>query len=506
MLAPLLFWFVISDLSVTGDALSSLAKTGITLSKHKGRTNSKLTPITELQGCYGIECIERYVAHNDGAFDWTLDSQTTSAGTTTYTMSLTSQTWLAEAMVDHDGLWNHTVSVVVPEILYSHPEQQIWAMLFINDPPSLAEEMAQRTGIVSVSLSAVPRQQVDLNFDSRGPLDEETLKAFSWVSYAKDQMHPEWPIEVPGVKATSMAMDAVQELLDEQLPWSPPSQFIISGASKRGMIAYLTALVDLRVKALNPRVIAPDVVWPERLVEQSLGPDHITVYKTEGVPQELVGEAADRVHGVITPLAHLSRLTMPKLILNVGQDNWFPPDSTKFWWDMMPSPKSFYIFGNSPHTGLMYGANDFIDVLDAWVNGLIMNLQEPELSWTIDDITQELTVRLLSNHTVNTVKVWTTSTVDGDTRDFERATWTSGDLDPNQRLWRVTPHPPTGHWQAMYVSFTFPGPKPGGAEWKRTTEVAVLPKVLPFAYHSYEPIRAEQGPLSIPSFDLQSGV
>lgn len=488
-----------------------LFATGAALSLEGKKKRSRARdPILALQGCYGLDCVERYAFLDDGAFGWELVSQTHGHGWIKYTVKMISQTWLAEFIKGHDGLMHHTLTIVVPDNLSSNPEQQPWASLFINEAPWLAEEMARRTGVVSACLSDVPRNFVDLTSDNRGPLDEETLKAVGFVNFAKHSRHPEWPIEMPGTKATVKAMDAMQALLSDHVPWATPSRFIISGASKRGMIAYLTALVDPRVKALNPVIITLDTNEVSMLRRQALGPEGETVYDREGADTVLVGEAGARVEAIVSPLDYAPRLTMPKLLLNCGNDDWFPPDQLGLWWERLPSPKSFYLFPNSPHTGIemeavtkLSNGNDFLDAVDAWVNGLVMDKQEPELSWNVDQITGEISVQLLSNHTVSSVHLWKAETANGETRDFRHVRWNSELLDPSKRHWQVTPRPSPGRWQAMLVSFMFPGPKPGGTEWRRSTEVSVMPKLLPFQSLDNISQRLARN-VSLPGFTLGS--
>mmetsp|Transcript_130549 Transcript_130549/g.279055 ORF Transcript_130549/g.279055 Transcript_130549/m.279055 type:complete len:501 (+) Transcript_130549:64-1566(+) len=497
-----MLWLCAACLFVTGASLS--------LVQQKSTSKAK-EPIAALQGCFGLDCVERYAFHEDGALAWNLQSKERPlfAGYTKYTVEMTSQSWLADVTVNHDGLWNHTLTVVVPDSLKSNSQQQPWAMFFINEQSWLAEEMAKRTGVVCACLTNVPRSGVDFTFDNRGALDEETMKAFGFVAYAKHSNHPEWPIEMPSTKATVKGMDVVQALLTDYMPSLSPSKFIVGGASKRGVVAYLTALVDPRVKALIPAIITLDIDETAKLRDQALSKGARTVYDDEGVPEALRGEAADRVKSIINPIQYSARLDMPKLLMNCGNDDWFPPDQLGLSWHRLPQPKSYYLYPNSHHIGFVKPNNvgtdgpDFVDTMDAWVNGLVMNKPEPQLTWNVDEITGEISVQLLSSETASSVRLWKAETLNGETRDFRNVHWTSEPLDKASRHWQVTPSPSKGVWQAMFVSFEFPGPKQGGPKWKRSTEVSVMPKLLPFPV--YDNISASLGRnISLPGYAVGS--
>jgi len=501
-----LYWpSLLASLCASVSALSPVRKLRSTNDMHRHFEDP------HLKGCYGIECVERYVALDDGAFTWSTEGSTKADGVTSYSLTLTSQKWMADAMVGHDGRWIHQLYIVIPDSLKSTPNLQTWATLFVNEDRWLPEEMARRTGIVSVSMTQVPKEGVELSVDepgvSRGQrLDEETLQALSWINFARWPSHPEWPVSAPGTKAVVKAMDATQAFLEEH-GCTPPSQFIVSGASKRGIISYMTGLVDARVKGLIPLIIAPNMEYNGKLRQQSYGPTDQTRYEELGVFHNfLIGEARDRVRDEVDPIGHTDRLRMPKLVLNVGNDYWFTPDAHSGYWSDLPSPKSFYMFANAPHIGFQRpgsAGHDFLDTADAWINGLVMSKPEPQLSWTIDDTTGELTVNLLSKHNLTSVQLWKAVTKDGSKRDFRPVRWESTDLSTNLTRWQVTPNPPAGRWEAMFVSFTFQGPKANGKPWKLSTEASILPKVMPFPFPDYD-TSGNATYSSLPAFTVRS--
>src|SRR5690606_38003278 len=83
-------------------------------------------------------------------------------------------------------------------------------------------------------------------------LTEDALIAHSMARYVETR-DPDWPVLLPMTKAATAAMDAVQAAAREH--WGLETErFVVTGASKRGWTAWLTAAVDPRVVAVAPMV------------------------------------------------------------------------------------------------------------------------------------------------------------------------------------------------------------------------------------------------------------
>src|SRR5690606_36031181 len=113
-----------------------------------------------------------------------------------------------------------------------------------------------------------------------------------------------WPLLFPMVKAATKAMDAVQEF-SEQVLDHEVREFLISGASKRGWVTWLSAATgDSRIRAIAPMVI--DVLnMPVNLKYQmeSYGEysEQIQDYVKLGIVQGIGTESGRKLATMIDP-------------------------------------------------------------------------------------------------------------------------------------------------------------------------------------------------------------
>jgi PhoPQ-activated pathogenicity-related protein len=132
-------------------------------------------------------------------------------------------------------------------------------------------------------LSDIPNQPLF------GGLREDDLLAHTFVQFLTTQ-DTTWPLLLPMVKGVVRAMDAIQDFLQRQQHISTAG-FVVSGASKRGWTAWLTPVVDARVKAIAPWVydnlnLAQQLRHQRDTWGQFSG--QIAEYTERGLPQRLL--------------------------------------------------------------------------------------------------------------------------------------------------------------------------------------------------------------------------
>ena len=145
----------------------------------------------------------------------------------------------------------------------------------------------------------------------------------------------------------------------------------------------------------------------------------------------------------------MDKLTMPKLVVNSGMDEFFLPDDTHFWWDKMPEPKHFLMIPNAEHseaTGILELLPDIYTYFNAMLDdsaavratgsststsssssssrfGSSIEKVVPTFAQATDSATGDITVTvdrsaLPPRTTLKEVNVWHATTCNAQRRDF----------------------------------------------------------------------------------------
>jgi hypothetical protein len=142
----------------------------------------------------------------------------------------------------------------------------------------------------------------------------------------------------------------------------------------------------------------------------------------------------------------MEKLTMPKLVVNSGMDEFFLPDDTHFWWDKMPEPKHFLMIPNAEHseaTGILELLPDIYTYFNAMLDdsaaaraaaggssssssssfGSGIEKVVPTFAQATDSATGDITVTvdrstLPPRTTLKEVNVWHATTCNSQRRDF----------------------------------------------------------------------------------------
>jgi PhoPQ-activated pathogenicity-related protein len=218
---------------------------------------------------------------------------------------------------------------------------------------------------------------------------EDDLVAFSWAKYLNNTDTPEWIIFLPMAKAAVRAMDTVEAFLAAGVDGyqADVKRWAVAGASKRGWSTWLTAaVVPDRIHAMVPVVFdllnfTPNI---HHMYENyggwswALGP-----YVSEGIMSFLDSPAMDLWTNITDPIAYAERLTMPKLVVNSGMDEFFMPDDTHWWWNKMPEPKHFLMTPNTDHI-CATGVLETIPAIGSFIKSVLNDKPAPTFTWKID--------------------------------------------------------------------------------------------------------------------------
>jgi len=426
--------------------------------------------------------LDKYVAAPDPSFAWTVSKTLPAAGATATLIDLTSQKWLTEQEVENP-IWKHWLTVVTPATVTSDV-----GLLYIgggrNDrqppaaPPPWLVEAARDTGTVVAELRMVPNQPVIFKDDpARTPRTEDDFIAYTWDHFLRTG-DERWPARLPMTKSAVRAMDAVTAFSASAAGGGHRvARFVVSGASKRGWTTWTAAAVDARVVAIVPAVI--DLLNVERSFEHhyrayGAWSDAVKDYDQQGIMDWLGTPPFRALMKIEEPYEYRDRLTMPKLMLNASGDQFFLPDSSRFYFDELRGEKHLRYVPNTNH-GLE--KSDAIETVEAFYASVVTGARRPEFSWTFE---KDGAIKVVAKDRPDQVLVW--QATNPDARNFRLdvvgPAYASTPLVPTgPNTWIARVPAPAKGWTAFFVELTYP--TGGRYPLKFTTAVRVVPDTLP---------------------------
>ena len=427
--------------------------------------------------------LDRYVAAPDASYAWKAVRQLPSEGATTTLLEMSSQRWLTEREVERP-LWTHWLTVVRPKDVKSDV-----ALLYITGgslerdaparPPGWLVEVARDTGTIAAELRLVPNQPVVFKDDpTRKPRTEDDFIAYTWDKYLRTG-DEKWPARLPMTKSAVRAMDAVTAFAASAAGGSTTvARFVVSGASKRGWTAWATAAVDRRVVALVPAVIdllniEPSFVHHWRVYGR--WSDAVDDYVQHGIMDWMGTRQFRNLMRIEEPYEYRERLTMPKFILNATGDEFFLPDSSRFYFDDLKGETHVRYVPNTAHS---MEKSDAIESLHAFYGAVASNTPRPAIRWTFE---RDGSIRVVSKERPSAVRLW--QAVNPSARNFRLdvigAAFTSTALEPAAPdTWVARVDTPPKGWKAFFVEMRFDGK--GKHPLKMTSGVRVVPDTLPY--------------------------
>jgi PhoPQ-activated pathogenicity-related protein len=423
--------------------------------------------------------LDEYVQKPDAAYGWKVEKVIEGNPSKTAIIKLTSQTWRNKSDVDRP-LWEHWLVVVKPEKLKTNK-----AFLVIsggsndrpmpNDADEVISRIAEMTGSIVAELRTIPNQPLVFHNDGK-PRKEDDLIAYGWDQFLKTG-DPTWLPRLPMVKSVARAMDCLQEWSDQE--GAKIEKFVVGGASKRGWTTWMIGATDPRVEAIVPIVIDVVNVGPSILHHAAVYGFWATAignYYDHKILQRADHPRMKELYAIEDPYYYFDRLTMPKYIVNGSGDQFFCPDSSRFYYDDLKGEKHIRYVPNADH-----GVDNSIDALlsiVAFYQMIIDGKPRPEITWTFED---DGSIRVRSDTPPQQVLLW--EATNPDARDFRVAT--IGEAYESTRLkqeedgsWVGHLAPPEKGWAAGFVEASFT--TKSGLPFKVSTAVRILPDTLPF--------------------------
>src|SRR4030095_12653090 len=89
----------------------------------------------------------------------------------------------------------------------------------------------------------------------------------------------------------------------------------------------------------------------------------------------------EELNKVEDPYSYLDRLTLPKFIVNAAGDQYFTPDSSKFYFDDLKGPKYLRYVPNANHS---LAGSDAAESIQAFYHGVLKGSELPKFSWKVE--------------------------------------------------------------------------------------------------------------------------
>lgn len=425
--------------------------------------------------------LDDYMANGDKTYEWKVEKTVESNGLKTVVIKLKSQTWRTTKDVDRP-VWEHWLVVTIPaKVTTDHAFLMVGGGSHNSKTPEgsdiVTATIARSTGSIVAELKNVPNQPLVFHNDGT-PRVEDDLIGYAWSQFLETG-DATWLPRLPMVKSAVRAMDCITEFAaSEDGGKRTVNKFVVGGGSKRGWTTWMTGVADERVVAVVPIVI--DVVNADpslRHHAEAYGfwAEAIGNYYQHKILQRFDHPRMQELYKIVDPYYNLDRLTEPKFIVNAAGDQFFLPDSSRFYFDKLKGEKLIRYVPNADH-GLKN--TDAIESVAAFYQMISTGKSRPEYVWNFKE---DGSIHATSQTKPAQVLLWQAHNPTA--RDFRLKTigpaFKSTELKANADGTYIAPAPTdkTG-WTASFIEFSYDVGSP--FQLKLTTAVSVTPDTLPF--------------------------
>ena len=336
---------------------------------------------------YKVSIIKKYCELTKTEYSYRLIDSIVDNKSTTYNYKMVSGKWLSKEVVS-DSIWWHMVDVIIPKKIEFNK-----ALLFVgggtkndsfNFTNSYLVNKAVKLKSVIAHVSNVPFQPINFKDFPEIQRYEDNLIAYGWDKFLSNgslDSDSKYLARLPMTRAVIRSMDLIQEIT--KFNPIPISEFFISGASKRGWTTWTSAAIDNRIIGIAPVVIdLLNLVPSFRHHFKSYGSysEAVDDYVNFNIMDWMGSSEFDRLLDIVEPYEFKELFEMPKLIINGTIDEFFLPDSWKFYWNKLPDKKYLQYVPNGNHELLgTYRTKNII----SFYKKIINNEDIPVFNWQI---------------------------------------------------------------------------------------------------------------------------
>lgn len=440
-------------------------------------------PVSNMRPTDTPTALDRYVAKADPSYGYTLISTTEGEEVTSYVLEMTSQTWRSADEVDQP-VWKHWLTIACPK----KPSSKTAFILISgghngDDPPraagSLLRQVAKTTNTIVSEVLMIPNEPLKFA-DEDKKRSEDSLIAYTWDKYLHTG-DEEWPARLPMTKAVVRAMDTVQTFCaGPEVGHKQVDSFVVAGGSKRGWTTWTVAAVDKRVIACAPIVIDVLNILPSFAHHWSVyggWAPAINDYVKMDAMNWLGSKEFESLLSIVDPYCYLDRLTMPKLLVNACDDQFFVPTSSQFYINDLKGPTYLCYVPNVGHGAC---GKDGMESLMSFYSFIITGQPMPTYKWTFPDAG---TIRIETPSKPISVQLW--QATNPEARDFRLDKfgkgWTATTLeDQGGGVYVGQVAQPEKGWTAYMVQLAFDSPV--DATFKCSSPVRVIPDTLEHSF------------------------
>ncbi len=395
-----------------------------------------------------------YLAATEGQSQWELVHSQAGASGDLFELRLRSQIWRGIS-------WEHRLTLIEPHTLAVDDV----ILLYISGDPNpgdtlLGFTVATASGLRVAILNSVPNQPL---FGLR----EDALIAYTFEQYLKTG-EPDWPLLFPMVRSALSAMEAISSFLGEK--GVKVQGFVVSGASKRGWITYLTAAAaPARVLGIIP-IVFDFLNFPIQLLRQRelFGEPSAMLrdYTARGLT-ELFGAGAKeaKLAWLVDPYSYRYAYTMPKLIVVGSNDPYWASDATSLYWPGLPDPKLLLVVPNAGHNVL-----DFTRVLTSvatFARAVAEGIELPRLQWEWRWEGEKVSLYVQADQDAAGARIWKTH---GPKPDLRNSRWEAQALSELGPTWDIS-FAPTAGFTGVFLELEF---SIGGRRLFLSTPIRIL--------------------------------
>jgi PhoPQ-activated pathogenicity-related protein len=390
--------------------------------------------------------LQEYIAAKDDAFAWNIRGKDEKHGCVVYDIDLTSQEW--------QGItWKHAVSAFVPDGVRHTDIVLLFIMGGSNGNRPGEDDLAMGAKLASLAQMPVAMLYQVPNQPLLGDRKEDDLISETFLRYLATK-DAKWPLLFPMAKSAVKAMDAIQEIAQQEHGASV-ERFVVTGGSKRGWTTWLSAVADDRVAGIAPIVIDTLNFRPQmkhQMETWGTYSEQIADYTSKGLVDVMEKQPEIPLWRWVDPYTYRSELKLPKLLINGTNDRYWVIDALNLYWDDLVGPKHVFYVPNAGH-GLDGGKEAALTTLAVFAQHVALGQSMPTLNWLHDDDGNRLRLSVRSDPAPKAVKLWVARS---DDKDFRPDRWNASDVSANGdgAYVATVDKPATGH-VAFFAEATY---------------------------------------------------